>query len=326
MRGERRSLRGVDSTVVAELAGGRLAHGRIVLLDGGLATTLADAGHDLSGALWSARLLVEDPDAIVATHTAFLAAGAEVITTASYQLASRSLSHAGLDPGDADSLLARSVALARRAIAAFDTNGEPPAIVAASVGPYGAVLGGGAEYRGDYGVARDALRAFHAPRLDALAEAGPDLLACETLPSGDEVAALAELIPGLGVPAWVSVTVGPDGTTTPEGQPLREALAPALDVDEVVAIGVNCCLPKLADQALRELDGIDRPLVAYPNIGARWDDTARSWAREPTPIPDPEPWVAAGARLVGGCCGTGPDDLAQLSAMLTSAGPGQDAR
>ncbi len=298
---------------------GRLARGEVVALDGGLATTLARGGHDLAGALWSARLLLDDPDAVRSVHATFLDAGADVVTTASYQLSSRSLAAAGLDPGDADVLLARSVVLAREAAAPHRNGNGERALVAASVGPYGAALGGGAEYRGRYGIGVAELRSFHAPRLDALLEAGPDVLACETLPSGDEVRALADLLRGVGVPAWVSVSVGPDGATTPEGQPLRDALAPALEVDGVLAVGVNCCLPEIAERALHELAGVDRPLVVYPNVGERWDTESGSWVRFDAEVPDPTPWLSAGAHVVGGCCGSSPDDIAALRRRLPQA-------
>jgi homocysteine S-methyltransferase len=307
----------------------------VVVLDGGLATTLEDAGHDLSGPLWSARLLAEDPDAIVAAHRAFLAAGAEVVTTASYQLSAAGLRAAAGDERDVDRLLARSVSLAREAIAdhlaSLDRRdggtGERerpvgvgrPLRVAASVGPYGAALADGSEYRGGYGRSVDELVVFHAPRVAALVAAGPDLLAVETIPSGAEVEALAQVLAEVDVPAWVSVTVGPDGTTTPEGQPLRDALAPALEVTAVGAVGVNCCPPSVATRALEVLAAsCAHPLVVYPNVGDTWDPQARGWrpgtggdVRAELPR-----WLAAGARMVGGCCGTGPEHLARLAADL----------
>lgn len=297
----------MDDTLVA-----RLARGGVVRLDGGLATTLARGGHDLGGALWSARLLVDDPAAIRAVHAAFLDAGAQVVTTASYQLAAASLAAAGQDPDAATDLLARSVALAREAVASHDGGG----LVAASVGPYGAVLGGGAEYRGRYDLDVDGLRRFHAPRLEALLAAGPDVLACETVPSGAEIRALADLLRGSDVPAWLSLSVAADGNTTPEGQPLLEALAPALAVDEVVAVGVNCCAPATAARALVALASVEVPLVVYPNVGDRWDPAAGAWIRTAAGVPDPAPWLAAGARIVGGCCGTDPDDIAALGRHL----------
>ena len=295
----------------------RLAGGGLVMLDGGLATTLAAAGHDLSDALWSARLLLDDPAAIVAAHAAFLEAGAEVVTTATYQLAAESLVAAGRDPTLASGLFHRAVQVAVQAAETHPVPGRPRPLVAASIGPYGAVLADGSEYRGGYGLSVDELVAFHAPRVEALLAADPDVLACETIPAAAEVAALARILAGTGATAWMSVTVGPDGTTTAEGQPLDRALAPALELDEVVAVGVNCCVPQLVPDALAALSLCDRPLVAYPNAGDQWDAGRRTWVpRACHDRPDPGSWVEAGARLVGGCCGTAPADLERLAAAL----------
>jgi homocysteine S-methyltransferase len=301
--------------------------GEVVVLDGGLATTLEAAGHDLSGPLWSARLLAEDPGAIVAANQAFLAAGAEVVTTASYQLSATGVRSIGGDVRDVDRLLERSVSLAREAIAGHFADqpdgGRRPPRVAASVGPYGAVLADGSEYRGGYGRFVEELIDFHAARLAALVAAGPDLLAVETIPSGTELEAIAQVLAEVDVPAWVSVTVGPDGTTTPEGQPLGEALAPVLEVAAVVAVGVNCCPPSVATRALETIArSCEHPLVVYPNAGDTWDAQSRGWrpgaggdVRGELPR-----WLAAGAQMIGGCCGTGPEHLARLAAEVATAG------
>jgi homocysteine S-methyltransferase len=307
---------------------GGVAASDVVVLDGGLATTLEATGQDLSGPLWSARLLAEDPAAIVTAHRAFLVAGAEVLTTASYQLSAIGLRSVGRDEQDVDRLLGRSVELARDAIAGHladrpDTGDGRVPRVAASVGPYGAVLADGSEYRGRYGRTVEELATFHAARVAALVAAGPDLLAVETIPSGDELAALAQVLSEVDVPAWVSLTVGADGTTTPEGQPLAEAVAPVLDVDAVVAVGVNCCPPSVATRALETLAAAcDHPLAVYPNVGGAWDAQARGWRPGAGGDVTQElpRWLAAGARLVGGCCGTSPEHLARLAAAVAAAG------
>ncbi len=292
----------------------RLATGVPVLLDGGLATTLEAAGTALPGPLWSAQALVSDPEAIEAAHRAFADAGAEVVLTASYQLSALGLRRAGLEASDAEELFGRSVELARLAADAA----AHPVWVAGSLGPYGAALADGSEYTGRYDLSRSALHDFHAPRVDALLAAGVDVVAVETVPAGAEVEVVAEVLRGTGRDAWISVTVAGDGTRTPRGERLADALAPALDVDEVVAIGVNCVPPHLVAPALHELAAArrrGRALLAKPNAGARWDPARQTWTRDDVPA-DPTPWVAAGAELIGGCCGTDPDDLAVLAAAL----------
>jgi homocysteine S-methyltransferase len=296
---------------------------RVVVLDGGLATLLEARGADVSGALWSARVLQEDPDAVVDAHATYLGAGAEVVTTASYQASAQGFAAVGLDGAATDALLVRSVDLARRAVEQAGT----PAWVAASVGPYGAALADGSEYRGDYGLDVAALRAWHRPRLEVLAGAGPDVLACETVPCLAEAEALLAEADRLGVPAWLSLTVVRDaaGTLrTRAGEPAVEAFAMAADVDAVLAVGVNCCHPDDVGPAVaeaRERSGL--PVVAYPNSGEAWDAAARAWAGTgaadaPALAALAVGWTRGGARLVGGCCRVGPEHIAALARALGS--------
>ncbi|WP_051799931.1 homocysteine S-methyltransferase [Catenuloplanes japonicus] len=280
-----------------------------VVLDGGLATQLEAAGADLSGALWSARLLRDDPDAIVAAHRAYLRAGARVVTTASYQATFPGFARAGIGAAEATALMRRSVRLARDAIDAEGGTGG----VAVSIGPYGAMLADGSEYRGGYGLSVRELSAFHRPRLEALRDAGGDVFALETVPDTVEAEALIGLVRELGVPAWLSFTIGGDRTRA--GQPLAEAFALVRDVDEIVAVGVNCCDPADAAAAVpiaREASG-GKPVVVYPNSGEDWDATARAWTG---PATVDTLAFAHGAALVGGCCRVGPDRIRAMATAL----------
>lgn len=279
-----------------------LAH-RVVVLDGGLATRLEARGHDLSDSLWSARLLLDDPGEIRAAHADFFAAGAEVATTASYQVSGSGFVAAGRTAAEARTALRRSVRLAREA--ADSSAGQR--WVAASVGPYGATLADGSEYRGDYGLSVRQLRDWHRPRLEILAEAGAELLACETIPCLAEVEALTLELDALGVPAWISLTTL--GDRTRQGEPAADAYAIAAESDAVVALGANCCDPADAPAVVAAVDG-RRPVVFYPNSGESWDAAGRAWTGAPAITRTDWTGVAG----VGGCCRVGPDQIAALAA------------
>jgi homocysteine S-methyltransferase len=274
---------------------------RPVVLDGGLASELERRGHDLSSALWSARLLRDDPAAVLDVHRAFVAAGAEVVTSASYQASFDAL-------GDtAATLLRLSVTLARDAGARW---------VAASVGPYGAMLADGSEYRGDYGRSTAELRSWHRRRLEVLAAAEPDVLAVETIPCLAEVEALCLELAELGVPAWLSISCS--GVATRAGEPAAAAFAIARDCPAVFAVGVNCTAPSDVGQLVRLARDVGgKPVVAYPNSGEGWDAQRRSWTgRSAFRAEDARDWVTGGARLVGGCCRVRPEDIAALAAAV----------
>jgi homocysteine S-methyltransferase len=284
----------------------------VLVTDGGLATELEARGNDLSDPLWSARLLLDAPDQITDAHLAFFWAGAVIATSASYQASFEGFARRGLDRGAAAGLMRRSVDLARAARDQVAGDGRAR-WVAASAGPYGAALADGSEYRGRYGRSVRELAAWHRPRLEVLAEAGPDVLALETVPDVDEAEALMTAVAGLGIPAWLSYSVA-DGRTR-AGQSLAEAFAVAAGVPEVVAAGVNCCAPADVPGAIaaaREVTG--KPVIVYPNSGEEWDARRRAWTgRSGYSAAQPRQWIAAGASIVGGCCRVRPADIAAIA-------------
>jgi len=297
-----------------------------LIVDGGLATELEAAGHDLSDQLWSARLLLSEPDAIEAVHLAYYRSGAQVATTASYQATIPGFASAGLDRSTALGAIRRSVTLAQRARDRFahetgrSTDGL---LVAGSVGPYGAMLADGSEYTGDYDPGDSVLRDVHAPRIDALLRAGVDLLAFETIPTVREAAVLLDLLTESGATAWLSYQCR-DGETTAAGEPVAVAFALAAGATGIVAVGVNCGPPRHVPALLVAAAAAapDIPLIAYPNGGDRWDAVARRWLAdgdggfEPAEVAS---WAGLGATWLGGCCGTGPADIARLARQLHAA-------
>jgi homocysteine S-methyltransferase len=293
----------------------------VVVLDGGLATELEARGADLSDELWSARLLLDDPGLIAEVHRAYVDAGADVVIGASYQASFDGLEHRGLDRAAARALLARSVQLARDAA-------DGRALVAASVGPYGAVLANGAEYTGDYGlgasdIARTTLRDFHGPRAEALAAAQPATLAIETIPSIVEAEALLQVLDTLGdVPAWISFSCRDAGHLN-DGTPFADAVDLVAGHPSVVAVGANCTSPLVVPGLVRvAAQRTAARVVAYPNKGGTWDAAAKRWTGDDLPRglgPVAAELRTAGARLIGGCCGTGPSDIRAVANALRPA-------
>jgi homocysteine S-methyltransferase len=298
-----------------------LAREPFAILDGGFATELERDGCVLDDPLWSAKVLLEAPERVLAVHRRYVRAGADILTTSSYQATLPGLLARGLDEAQARALLRETVTLARAAAG-------PSTLVAASIGSYGAYLADGSEYRGDYSLDRRALVEFHRPRVHELVAAAPDLLAFETIPSAVEAEAIGELLSdGSGPRAWVSFSLRPSGADEvqiSDGTPLVRAIAPLRGHPRVAALGLNCVGPTEVMPALavlrRELD--DLPLIAYPNSGERWH--ARAWAGAMT-HPDEfvalaRRWYAAGARVMGGCCRTRPEHIAALARLRQSWG------
>lgn len=286
-----------------------------LVLDGGLSNQLVSQGQDLTGELWSARLLATDPGQIVMAHEAYLRAGAQVLITSSYQASFDGFAQRGITVERARSLLGDSVRLARLA----SDRTHVPAWVAASVGPYGAFLADGSEYRGRYGLGVAELERFHRPRIAALAAAEPDVLAMETVPDADEARAMLLAASDFAVPVWLSYTI--DGDVTRAGQPLADAFAVAAGNDQVIAVGVNCSAPADVARAIEVAVAVTgKPAVAYPNSGEHWDGVSSQWQGSSHFGPElVSSWREAGAALIGGCCRIGPADIAEIAAVLRPA-------
>jgi homocysteine S-methyltransferase len=298
------------------------------VLDGGMASELEFLGADISGPLWSAHILEDAPEKIIAVHRAYLEAGADVMLTASYQVSRKGYAEFGLDPSRADQALLRSVELAREARAEFGRSRSGRSIlIAASLGPYGAALHNGAEYHGNYDCGFTGLVQFHQERIAVLAESEADFLAFETLPSLEEARAIGEALkrwPHLA--AWFTFTC-PDGRAAnlevAHGELLRDCAALAASFPQTVAIGINCTQPIWIPGLIAELrQASTKPIAVYPNSGEGWDAESRCWIQTPG-SGDPayfgsqaQQWYAAGAQLVGGCCRTRPDHIRQIAAAL----------
>jgi homocysteine S-methyltransferase len=299
-----------------------------IVLDGALATELERRGADLRDPLWSAKLLVEAPEAIRQLHYDYLCAGADVVITASYQATLEGFAARGIGRRDALHLLQRSVTLAMEAREQFwaepaKRQGRLRPLVAASVGPYGAYLADGSEYRGDYGQKMTELMDFHRERMAVLWEAGPDLLACETVPSQVEGEALIRLLAERQeMRAWLSFSCCDDRHVC-HGEPFVDCVLMAAACPQILATGLNCTPPQFAPSLLAGARSkTTLPLVAYPNRGEGWDSQTGCW------LPDggiedfagsAAALAKAGARLIGGCCRTTPDDIARLRMRLQEA-------
>jgi homocysteine S-methyltransferase len=297
-----------------------------LVLDGGLSNVLEELGCDLHPTLWTAGLIDSNPRAIVEAHLAYLRAGADIITTASYQASLPGFIEAGYTAEQGHALLRRSVELAKQAVERFQvghTEGRRRILVAASVGPYGAYLADGSEYTGSYAASDAQLREFHAPRLRELAESGVDVLAVETQPSLREVGVLAELLSDVDVPAWVSFCCV-DGGHLRDGTALAEAVALVRDLPTVFAVGVNCTAPAWIGDIVRLLrrEAPRQRIVVYPNSGEVYEPNTGRWLGTSAAGDIGQlvaAWIADGADIIGGCCRFGPEQIRGIRDAVIAA-------
>ena len=298
-----------------------------LVIDGALATELESRGYNLKDELWSAKILLEQPEAIKQLHYDYFKAGADCVITASYQATIEGFMKRGLDKEQAVDLIKKSVQLAIEARDEFwndEANrvGQSKPFVAASVGPYGAYLADGSEYRGNYGLTEEQLIEFHRPRMKGLIEAGADMLACETIPSPIEARALVKLLGEFkGVSAWISFSCR-DEAHVCEGETLEECIRQVESSPQVAALGVNCTSPKFIPALILEAKkATDKPILVYPNSGESYNAEKKDWDSNPVFESfgeEAKEWYNAGARMIGGCCRTSPQDIQTIANWLRS--------
>jgi homocysteine S-methyltransferase len=307
-------------------------HGAFVL-DGGLATELEAWGENLSDDLWSARLLRDNPDVIQQVHRAYFEAGADCAITASYQATIPGFMAQGMSEFEAIRLIWLSVNLAVQARDAFwagrglslskpgfrqaqsSSSRERP-LVAASVGPYGAYLADGSEYRGDYDLDEAGLVDWHRRRWHILAGTQADLLACETIPSFAEARAQMRLLQETPARmAWFSFSCK-DGKHINDGTPIAECAAYLDQFAQVAAIGINCTPPRFLPELIQAVFAVtQKPIIVYPNSGEAYDVARKEWHGESVPSEFgtmSREWRKLGASGLGGCCRTRPAHIQQI--------------
>ena len=290
-----------------------------VVSDGAMATELEKRGVATNSALWSATAMLDHPDAIQTVHQSYLDAGAKIMTTNTYQANVPAFEQAGIAAAQARKLIQQAVTIAHTA---RDASHVTDAVIAGSIGPYGAYLADGSEYTGAYQLTPSAYQDFHRERLALIMAAGVDVLALETMPRLDEVQALVQLITTTWTqqPYWVSFSIK-DPQTLCDGTSLAVAAKWVAAQPNVVAVGVNCTTLENIAPALTTLKAaVAVPLIVYPNSGDQYDPVTKTWQETHLShqfasfVPQ---WLAAGARIIGGCCRTTPKDIATVARALS---------
>jgi homocysteine S-methyltransferase len=300
-----------------------LAQNQYVIIDGALASELQRRGCDLNDSLWSAKVLIEQPDLIRQVHYDYFNAGADCATTASYQASPLGFTQKGISLAESIALIKKSVALAQQAKQEYlnRTGINKLLFVAGSVGPYGAYLANGSEYTGDYQLSDDEFIEFHQIRIQALIDAKVDILACETLPNFAEIKTLTNLLQQYPtMTAWFALTLK-DANHLSDGTPLDNVIDYLNHIDQVVSVGINCIALEDVTEALMVLQTLTtKPLIVYPNSGEQYDPTTKQWQQNhqhnctfKNQLPA---WLKLGAKLIGGCCQTTPNDIEQIADYL----------
>jgi len=294
----------------------------LIILDGALATELEHRGCNINDSLWSAKILAENPEIIEKVHYDYFASGADCAITSSYQATIDGFVEKGFTESEAISLIRKSVSIAKKARDDFwkdplNRTNRPVPLVAGSVGPYGAYLADGSEYRGDYKITEEELINFHRPRVKILVEEGVDILACETIPNLIEAKAIIKLLEEFpGVYCWISFS-GKNDLEISDGTLISDCAKFLDSCDQVAAIGINCTAPQYVQSLITEIkSNSNKPVVVYPNSGEEYNANSKTWHGDSSSEAyccNAKGWFDKGANLIGGCCRTTPEDIKAIA-------------
>lgn len=294
----------------------------LIILDGALATELENRGCDINDSLWSAKILAENPEIIEKVHYDYFMSGADCAITSSYQATIDGFMQKGFTESEAISLIKRSVKIAKKARDDFWNDSEnrknrPMPLVAGSVGPYGAYLADGSEYRGDYNISEEDLINFHRPRIKILVDEGVDILACETIPNLLEAKAITKLLKEFpNVYCWISFS-GKNDLEISDGTLISDCANYLDNCEQVAAIGINCTAPAYVNSLIEEIKtNSKKPIIVYPNSGEEYDANSKTWHGDSSSCSygcNAKNWFDKGAKLIGGCCRTTPEDIKSIA-------------
>ena len=291
-----------------------------IVLDGAMSDELERQGVQTNNKLWTATALIDQLDKVYQAHMDYFNAGAELIITDTYQANVQAFEKAGYSKTEAEQFIRNAVKIAKKARDDFEKQTGKHNYVAGTIGAYGAYLADGSEYRGDYQLTSDEYLAFHLPRLKLVLAEKPDLIALETQPKlAEPVTVLDWLKEQRQIPVYVSFTLK-DAKHLSDGTPIAEAVKKISQYQQVFAIGINCVSPTIVQDALSEFSQYTKkPLVVYPNLGASYDPQIKQWRKFTNDFNFEEltkSWYQAGARLIGGCCTTGPKEINQIKQAI----------
>ena len=290
--------------------------GKILILDGAMGSELEKHGFDTNTKLWTAGALISTPEKIKAVHRSYLDAGATVLITCSYQATVQGFVSAGYSEEEAEGFLKRAYTIADETCREYTSEHKDKKLyIVTAIGPYGAYLADGSEYRGNYGLSDRELYDFHKRRMEILKSAGASYFACETIPSFQEAKVLAGLLKELGVKGWLTFSCM-SGRSICDGTDIEKCAEYLDKCDEVDSIGVNCTKPKYIEELVKRIrKHTEKNIVVYGNAGAEYDPGKKVWYREDavSRYSDyAESWYEAGADIIGGCCQTGPEEIKEI--------------
>ena len=284
---------------------------KIKLLDGSMSFPLEKKGYNLHDKLWTGKALINDPDLIKNIHKGYIEAGADYISTATYQISFNRLKEMGYQPDEIKEIFQKSVDLVKDAI--LESKPKNEIKIVGSFGPYASFDPEASEYVGEYNVSDNAIMNFHLNNIHVIEETDLDILLYETIPCLREIEILSKILSHSSKEIWISVTCN-ENIEFRDGSSFEEACKIISNIENVTTMGINCFSPLLVKKAIKKLKKYsNKKTIVYPNSGEIYNPKDKFWSGK-NDYNDLmiKNWLSLSPDIIGGCCRVGFDNIKNM--------------
>ncbi len=290
---------------------------KIKLLDGSMSFPMEQLGYNLKNKLWTGMALINDPNIIKDIHKGYIKAGADYISTSTYQISFGRLKNMGYQSVEIKKIFQKSVDLVKEAI--LESKSKREIKIVGSFGPYASFDPKASEYVGEYISTDDEIMNFHHNNIRIIEETDLDIILYETIPCLREFKILSEILSNTKKEIWISVTCN-ENIEFRDGSSFKEACEIISGIEKITTLGINCFSPLLVNKAIRKLKKYsNKKALIYPNSGEVYNQEDKFWSGK-NEFNDVmiKNWLSLSPDIIGGCCRVGYDNIKKMREEIDS--------
>ena len=284
---------------------------KIKLLDGSMSFPMEQLGYNLKNKLWTGKALINNPDLIKDIHKGYIDAGADFISTSTYQISFDRLKNMGYQSEEIKKIFQKSVDIVKDAIEESKLKKEIK--IVGSFGPYASYDPEASEYIGEYDSTDIEIKKFHLNNIRIIEETDLDIILYETIPCLREIKILSEALSHSTKEIWISITCNEEMEFR-DGSSFKDACEIISKIEKITTMGINCFSPLLVKKAIDLLKKYsNKKILIYPNSGEIYNPKERFWTGNNefnnSMIKN---WLSLYPDIIGGCCRIGYDDIKKM--------------
>ena len=290
---------------------------KIKLLDGSMSFPMEHLGYNLKNKLWTGMALISDPDIIKNIHKDYINAGADYISTSTYQVSYDRLKNMGYQSSEIKKVFQKSVDLVKEAIK--ESGSKKEIKIVGSFGPFASYDPNASEYVGEYNSTDDEIKNFHLNNINIIEETDLDIILYETIPCLREIKVLSKVLSQTNKEIWISITCN-ENIEFRDGSSFKEACKIISQIEQITTLGINCFSPLLFEKALKELKKYsNKKTLVYPNSGEKYNPKDKYWSgKNEFNNLMIKNWLSLSPDIIGGCCRVGYNNIKKMREEIDS--------